>query len=104
MLLSKGLVQIGLNVSKVVILMCKTNNVQAKQQTFEDAELKGLLDKNPYQMLEEMSEALNIDPTSVGKRVHKFGFIQKESYWGLHELTKRQEKRLTTCEMKFVLK
>jgi len=45
------------------------------QKKFQDEELEELLDIDPGQTLEELSEALGVDRSTVGKRLHALGMI-----------------------------
>lgn len=67
---------------------------------FEDSELQALLDENSTQTLEELSAALQVDKSTVSRRLHAMGKILKEGKWVPHELSERNiERRLVTCEM-----
>lgn len=58
-----------------------------KPKKFKDAELKALIDEDPYQSEAKLAEELNVVRSTVGKRLHKIGFIQKEGKWVSHVLT-----------------
>jgi transposase len=65
---------------------------------FEDTELQALLDEDDTQTQEQLSEVLNVDRTTVSKRLKAMGKIQKCGKWVPHELTERQmENRKNTC-------
>lgn len=67
---------------------------------FEDAQLQELLDDDTSQMLEDLSIELNVDRSTVGKRLHAMGMVQKAGNWLPYQLKKRDiERRLVTCEM-----
>ena len=67
---------------------------------FQNEELEELLDIDPCQTLEELSAALDVDRSTVGKRLHALGMVQKAGNWVPHELKERDiERRLVTCEM-----
>lgn len=67
---------------------------------FEDTEMQALLNEDDTQTQEELAEALNVDRTTVSKRLKAMGKIQKCGKWVPHELTERQqEKRKIVCEM-----
>jgi histone-lysine N-methyltransferase SETMAR len=67
---------------------------------FQDEELEALLDEDSCQTLEELAGALNVDESTVSKRLKAMGMIQKEGNWLPHELTERDiAKRLTICEL-----
>lgn len=66
---------------------------------FEDEELEALLDNDACQTLEELSESLGVDLSTVGKRLKAMGMIQKEGNWVPYELKPRDvERRFFTCE------
>lgn len=54
---------------------------------FEDEELKALLDDNPAQSLRELAQQLGVDKSTVSRRLHAIGKIQKEGKWLPHRLT-----------------
>lgn len=54
---------------------------------FKDNELQDLLDGNPAQTLKELSDSLAVDESTVSRRLHAMGKIQKEGKWLPHELT-----------------
>jgi len=54
---------------------------------FEDFELQKLLDENPAQTFLELSQALNVTPEVVSKRLHAMGKIHKEGIWLLYEVS-----------------
>lgn len=58
---------------------------------FEDAELEALLDEDPCQTEEELAETLNVDQSTVSRRLHKMGMVQKQGNWVPYELTGRQQ-------------
>jgi len=64
----------------------KEHSGQTKK--FEDAESQALLDKNFARMLEELTEALNVDKSTVSNRLYT---IQKKRFKkkvnGFHELS-----------------
>lgn len=67
---------------------------------FEDAELQALLDQDDAQTEEQISVALNVDQSTISRRLHELGKIQKATRWAPRELNDRQkEKRKTTCEI-----
>lgn len=45
---------------------------------FEDAELEGLLNEDSSQTQEELATALNVDQSTVSKRLKALGMIQKQ--------------------------
>ncbi|GFW22341.1 mariner Mos1 transposase [Trichonephila clavipes] len=67
---------------------------------FEDAELQALLDEDDGQMQEHLAEQLNVDQSTVSRRIKAMGKIIKVGRWVPHELTDRQqENRKIVCEM-----
>lgn len=67
---------------------------------FEDTELQALLDEDDGQTQEQLAEQLNVDRSTVAKRLKAMGKVLKIGRWVPHELTERQqENRKTTCEM-----
>lgn len=80
-------------------------SVQEKERAgqpkkFEDEELQAIIKEDPCQTLEEIAQTLNVERSTVGKRLHVLGMIQKQGKWLPHELTERQqENRKSVCEM-----
>ncbi|GJQ72279.1 hypothetical protein Trydic_g3369 [Trypoxylus dichotomus] len=67
---------------------------------FKNRELEELFDIDPGQKLEELSAVLDIDRSTVGKRLHALGIVQKAGYWVPYELKERDiERRLITRDM-----
>lgn len=67
---------------------------------FEDAELQALLDEDDGQTQEQLAEKLNVDRTTVCRRLKAMGMILKVGRWVPHDLTETQkENRKTTCEI-----
>ncbi|GFW28494.1 mariner Mos1 transposase [Trichonephila clavipes] len=67
---------------------------------FEDAELQALLDEDDGQTQEHLVEQLNVDQSTVSRRLKAMGKIIKVDRWVSHELTDRQqENRKIMCEM-----
>ncbi|GJQ76819.1 hypothetical protein Trydic_g15026 [Trypoxylus dichotomus] len=48
---------------------------EGKPETFEDAELEALLDKDPYQTQQELSSALGVIRQTISKRMHALRMI-----------------------------
>ncbi|GFX76382.1 mariner Mos1 transposase [Trichonephila clavipes] len=68
-------------------------------KNFEDAELQALLDEDDGQTQEHLAEQLNVDQSTVSRRLKTMGKI-KVGRWVPHELTDRQqENRKIVCEM-----
>lgn len=62
--------------------------------------METLLIKNSHQTLKELSESLNVDESTISKRLKAIGFIHKQDYWVPHVLKDRDvERRLTMCEL-----
>lgn len=71
-----------------------------RPKKFEDEELETLLQDDPCQTLEQLSESLNVAISTVSDRLHAIGMIQKQGNWLPHDLSERQqERRKTTCEL-----
>ncbi|KAG5317782.1 MOS1T transposase, partial [Pseudoatta argentina] len=64
---------------------------------FQDKELEQLLDEDPSQTLPEL---LQVDESTVSKRLKGLGMIQKQGHWVPYELKPRDvERRFGTCEL-----
>lgn len=67
---------------------------------FEDNDLQALLNENSCQTLKELSTSLEVDFSTIGKRLKSLGMIQKEGHWVPYELKPRDiERRFLTCEL-----
>ncbi|KAG5320406.1 MOS1T transposase, partial [Pseudoatta argentina] len=67
---------------------------------FEDKELEQLLDEDPSQTLSELGKILQVDESTVSKRLIGLGMIQKQGHWVPYELKPRDvERRFGTCEL-----
>lgn len=67
---------------------------------FEDKELEELLDEDPCQTLIELGKSLQVDDTTVSKRLKALGMIQKQGHWVPYELKPRDiERRYLMCEL-----
>ena len=56
---------------------------------FEDAELQALLDENSCRTQQELALVLNVDQTTIGKRLHAMRKIQKFGKWVPHQLNEK---------------
>ncbi|KAG5318840.1 MOS1T transposase, partial [Pseudoatta argentina] len=56
---------------------------------FEDNDLQALLNENSCQTLKELSTSLEVDFSTIGKRLKSLGMIQKEGHWVPYELKPR---------------
>lgn len=56
---------------------------------FEDAQLQDLLEEDSSRTLEDFSNELNVDRSTVGKRLHALGMVQKSGNWVPHQLKER---------------
>lgn len=66
---------------------------------FEDEELEVLLDEDPCQTLQELADSLEVDLSTVGKRLKSMGMVQKQGNWVPYELKPRDvERRFFACE------
>lgn len=52
-----------------------------KPKKIGDSELLALLDENPTQSIKELSDALDIDKSTVSRRLHAMGKIKKDGKW-----------------------
>ncbi|KAG5326217.1 MOS1T transposase, partial [Pseudoatta argentina] len=67
---------------------------------FQDKELEQLLDEDPSQTLSELGKILQVDESTVSKRLKGLGMIQKQEHWVPYELKPRDvERRFGTCEL-----
>ncbi|KAG5323487.1 MOS1T transposase, partial [Pseudoatta argentina] len=67
---------------------------------FEDEELEQLLDEDSSQTLSELGKILQVDESTVSKRLKGLGMIQKQGHWVSYELKPRDvERRFGTCEL-----
>ncbi|KAG5325891.1 MOS1T transposase, partial [Pseudoatta argentina] len=67
---------------------------------FQDKELEQLLDEDPSQTLPELGKILQVDESTVSKRLKGLGMIQKQGHWVPYELKPRDvERRFGTCEL-----
>ncbi|KAG5317870.1 MOS1T transposase, partial [Pseudoatta argentina] len=65
----------------------------------EDEKVETLLDQNPNQTQEELAESLNIDRSTISKRLKAIGMIQKQGNWVPYELKPRDVERRKITEM-----
>ncbi|KAG5319477.1 MOS1T transposase, partial [Pseudoatta argentina] len=56
---------------------------------FQDKELEQLLDEDPSQTLSELGKILQVDESTVSKRLKGLGMIQKQGHWVPYELRYR---------------
>ncbi|KAG5322975.1 MOS1T transposase, partial [Pseudoatta argentina] len=67
---------------------------------FQDKELEQLLDEDPSQTLSELGKILQVDKSTVSKRLKGLGMIQKQGHWVPYELKPRDvEQRFGTYEL-----
>lgn len=67
---------------------------------FNDEQLQALLDEDPSQTLKELSQVLNVNQSTVGKRLKAMGMAQKQGFWLPHLLTDKDIiKRSTICQL-----
>ena len=72
---------------------------EGRPKTFEDAELKTLLDEDPCQTPEELASALGVTRQAISKRLHELGMIQKQGTWAPYDLKPWDvERRFFACE------
>ncbi|KAG5320783.1 MOS1T transposase, partial [Pseudoatta argentina] len=79
----------------------KNNDFQLEdKEKFQDKELEQLLDEDPSQTLSELGKILQVDESTVSKRLKGLGMIQKQGHWVPYELKPRGvERRFGTCEL-----
>ncbi|KAG5326614.1 MOS1T transposase, partial [Pseudoatta argentina] len=66
----------------------------------EDNNLQALLNENSCQTLKELSTSLEVDFSTIGKRLKSLDMIQKEGHWVPYELKPRDiERRFLTCKL-----
>ncbi|GFT08983.1 mariner Mos1 transposase [Trichonephila clavipes] len=71
-----------------------------QQKEFEDAELQGVIDEDDGQTQEHLAEQLNVDQSTVLRRLKAMGKIIKVGRWVPHKLTDcLLENRKIVCEM-----
>ncbi|KAG5318101.1 MOS1T transposase, partial [Pseudoatta argentina] len=56
---------------------------------FQDKELEQLLDEDPSQTPSELGKILQVDESTVSKRLKGLGMIQKQGHWVPYELKPR---------------
>lgn len=62
--------------------------------------MEELLNEDSCQTLAELAKSLQVDETTVSKRLKSLGMIQKQGHWVPYELKPRDvERRLVTCEV-----
>lgn len=67
---------------------------------FEDEKLEELLDQDRCQTLAELGKTLQVDESTVSKRLKVLGMIQKQGHWVPYELKPRDvERRFLTCKL-----
>ncbi|KAG5315555.1 MOS1T transposase, partial [Pseudoatta argentina] len=67
---------------------------------FQDKELEQSLDEDPSQTLSEFGKILQVDESTVSKRLKGLGMIQKQGHWVPYKLKPRDVKRrFGTCEL-----
>lgn len=66
---------------------------------FEDKESEALLEEVPCQTLVELGKTIQVDASTVSKRLKALGMIQKQGHWVPYELKPRDvERRFLMCE------
>jgi len=61
--------------------------------------VEALLDQDPSQT-QELAESLNVDRSTISRRLKAIGMIQKQGSWVPYELKSRNvERRKMTCEL-----
>ncbi|GBM67456.1 Mariner Mos1 transposase [Araneus ventricosus] len=92
MLCRKQQAEIGLDASKIMILMLKIDRNAPE-------ELEALLHEDSCQTLPEHAQSLGVDHITVLKRLRESEMIQEQCHWMPCQLKPRDnERRLFTCE------
>lgn len=66
----------------------------------KDEKLEELLDQDRCQTLAELGKTLQVDESTVSKRLKVLGMIQKQGHWVPYELKPRDvERRFLTCKL-----
>ena len=87
--------EIGFDASKIMILNLRIKKVLAHRIKIEDKELEKILDEDRSQTLAVLGKTLQVDESTVSKRLKVLGMIQKP-----YELKPRDvERRFVTCEL-----
>ncbi|KAG5314452.1 MOS1T transposase, partial [Pseudoatta argentina] len=71
---------------------------------FQDKELEQLLDEDPSQTLSELGKILQVDESTVSKRLKGLGMIQKQGHWVPYELITGDRYRLQLMRLSRALK
>ena len=70
------------------------------QKKFEDKELEEILNEDRSQTLAELEKTLQVDQSTVSKRLKVLGMIQMQRHWVPYELKPRDvERRFVTREL-----
>jgi len=69
-----------------------------RPQELQSDELEALLDEDPRQSTRELALRLNVDQSTIVRRLHDLGKINKSGKWVPHKLTETNViQRLNTC-------
>ena len=69
-----------------------------RPQELQSDELEALLDEDPRQSTRELALRLNVDQSTINRRLHELGKINKLGKWVPHKLTETNViQRLNTC-------
>ena len=74
------LAETGFDALKIMILNLRIKNVLAHRKKFEDKELEEILDEDRSQTLAELGKKLQVDESTVSKRLKVLGMIQKQGH------------------------
>ena len=66
----------GFDASKIMILNLRIKHVLTHQRNFEDKELEEILDEDRSQTLVDIGKTLQVDESTVSKRLKVLGIIQ----------------------------
>ncbi|KAG5325103.1 MRT4 protein, partial [Pseudoatta argentina] len=62
---------------------------------FQDKELEQLLDEDPSQTLSELGKILQVDESTVSKRLKGLGMIQKQGHWVPYMPKSKRDKKIS---------
>ena len=92
----------GFDASKIMILNFRIMNVLAhrKNSKTKNWRKEEILDEDRTQTLAELGKTLQVDESTVSKRLKVLAMIQKQGLWVPYELKSRDvERRFVTCEL-----
>jgi len=73
---------------------------EGQPKKFEDEKVEALLDQDPSQTQEELAESLNVNRSTISRRLKAIRIFQKQGNWVPYELKLRDvERSKMTCEL-----